>query len=64
MENTWTKLYICKEKKKLDWYLYEKENWLIINCQIYEFKNSVYNMKLKWIIWYHAYEDILCTEIP
>jgi len=55
---------LCYGKRILSLYLYEKENWLIINCQIYEFKNSVYNMKLKWIIWYHAYEDILCTGIP
>jgi len=52
MENTWTKLCICKEKKKLAWYLYKKK--VTDNkdnlYQIYEFKIIVYDMKLKWII--------------
>ena len=51
MENTWTKLCICKGKK-LAWYLYEKK--VTDNkdnlYQIYEFKIIVYDMKLKWII--------------
>jgi len=29
--------------------------------QTYELKNIVYNMKLKWIVWYHAY-DHLCNK--
>jgi len=35
-----------------------KKKWLIINYHIYEFKIIVYDMKLKWINWNYAYDDV------
>jgi len=54
MENTWTKLCICKGKK-LAWYLYEKKMtdnklsylWIPNYCLSHEIKMNYFN-------WYHV----------
>jgi len=56
MENTWIKLCICKGKKEvwLDIYMKKMTDNKYNLYQINDFKNIIYDMKLKWINLHHV----------